>query len=288
MRLLYVPLLSGALVPWVGRWLAVRGRPRAGAWILAGLTAVVALASMWAFALLAGTLLEDLAPVEDPADLEPISDPEAVVGVLLLMAAAVQLLRSERTHRRLHKDLQQACELSSGGRLVVLADQDPYAFVVPGRHERIVVTDGMLRALTPAQRRVLFAHEEAHLTHAHHRFRAVARLTSAVNPLLLPARATMAFLCERWADEHAATSVGDRLLAARSLTAAAMVTVNVNRAAQAFQDLHVTRRIAALRRPEPRPVLLAILAAAALAVITLAGDLDATWAFEQFIAPYLR
>ncbi len=74
----------------------------------------------------------------------------------------------------------------------------------------VVATDTMLRALNPAQRRVLMAHERAHLDAAHGVALSWGRLGAAANPLLRPAARAVSFLSERHADERAATAVGDR------------------------------------------------------------------------------
>jgi hypothetical protein len=82
------------------------------------------------------------------------------------------------------------------------------------------VTTGILCALDADERRVLFAHERAHLSYHHHRLVTAAAVAAALNPLLVPVREAVAYLVERWADEDAAATVGNRDLTARAVARA--------------------------------------------------------------------
>ena len=82
---------------------------------------------------------------------------------------------------------------SSGGcgELVMVPHDDPHACAVPGRWGRggqIVLTRGMARLLEAPQRRVVLAHEQAHLAQHHHGQATAVELAAALNPLLGPAR----------------------------------------------------------------------------------------------------
>jgi hypothetical protein len=101
-----------------------------------------------------------------------------------------------------HQRLRAAGTPKNG--LVVADWSTPLAVAVPGRPGHLLVTSGMLRLLDADQRRVLFAHENAHLNHRHHRLVTLTACAAAVNPLLIPVRAAVAYLVERWADEDAA------------------------------------------------------------------------------------
>jgi Zn-dependent protease with chaperone function len=153
---------------------------------------------------------------------------------------------------------------------------------MPAAGGRIVVSRGMLTALTGPERRVLFAHERAHLRQHHHRHSAVVSAAAALNPLLIPVRAAGTHLHERCADETAAAEVGDRELAASALARAALATAGAptrpppHPPRLRYHHIGVTARILALHRyPTPgRPSLAAaLLALAGLAVI---ADVDAT------------
>ena len=107
--------------------------------------------------------------------------------------------------------------------LVVLPDDRPDAYSVPGRDGRIVVTAGMFRALDAPGRRVLLAHEESHLRNRHHAYVQLCGLAGSANPLLLPLTGVVAAAVERWADEDAAAVVPARSIAARALARAGVV-----------------------------------------------------------------
>jgi Zn-dependent protease with chaperone function len=188
--------------------------------------------------------------------------------------------------RRTRRALRRLCEgHPADTELIVAASPEPQAFAIPGRPGRILVTSGMLSALEPAERRVLLAHERAHLTHRHALLVTAATLAAAANPLLRPVRSTIAFLVERWADEQAADAVGDRETTARALARAALSAERPRPAcALSFTDRAVTRRIAALQTtPPPR---LWPLAAAVLALGTLPalGAADATGDLFRMLA----
>ncbi|MCF3118734.1 hypothetical protein IPZ68_03280 [Streptomyces arenae] len=107
----------------------------------------------------------------------------------------------------------------------------------------------------------------------------------AANPLLGPVRTTVVFLLERWADERAATAVGDRATAARALARAALVADRAEPVrALRFTDRAVIRRVAALRAaPPPRlwPLAAAVLA---LGLLPALGAADATDDFFRLLA----
>ncbi|WP_159461102.1 M48 family metalloprotease, partial [Streptomyces viridosporus] len=161
--------------------------------------------------------------------------------------------------------------------LIVAASPVPQAFAIPGSPGRILVTAGMLGALRPVERRVLLAHERAHLTHRHALLVTAATLAAAANPLLSPVRSTVVFLVQRWADERAAAAVGDRATTARALARAALTAGRAKPScALHFTDRAVTRRVAALQSAPPphlRSVAVAVLALRALPAL---GAADAT------------
>jgi Peptidase family M48 len=182
----------------------------------------------------------------------------AGVAVSVLLAAAVRhatrigvdLGRAVATGRRLGPD---------AGGLVVLRDDQPNAFALPGIHGRVVVSTGMLRALSPDERRVLLAHERAHLAHRHHIYGQLAGLAATANPLLRPVAREVEHGIERWADEVAAAEVGDRRLAARALARAALARAGSHVDSRPGFALHVAgqpagvaARALALLRPPPR------------------------------------
>ncbi|WP_329498868.1 M56 family metallopeptidase [Kitasatospora herbaricolor] len=168
--------------------------------------------------------------------------------------------------------------------LAVLADDRADAFALPGRPGRVVVTGGMLRALSAPERAALFAHERAHLTGRHHLFLAAAEYAAVVHPALRTLRAPIGYQLERWADEAAAAAVGDRTVTARAVGRAALAAGHAPRPdrpglAPAAHAGPVPRRVAALLDPCPRPRTGRRAAAFVLAAclsVTLTAALDAT------------
>jgi hypothetical protein len=144
----------------------------------------------------------------------------AAVVVMVLLAMAVRRLaltaRAERVAQRLVRDLPE-----SHAELIIIPDQAPTAYAVGMIKGRIVVSTGMLAGLSVDQRRVLLAHEAAHLRHRHQWFVHLTALAVAANPLLRPLGPAVQTSTERWADESAAGEVGDRRLVATSLVRAA-------------------------------------------------------------------
>lgn len=146
----------------------------------------------------------------------------AAATVVALMAAALRraalsgrdLLLAALTCRRLGP--------TAAGGLVVVEDDEPDAYSLPGIGGRVVVSTAMLRALPADERRVLLAHEAAHLRHRHHLWVQAAELAAAANPLLRPGARAVRAAVERWADEIAATEVADRRLAARAVARAGL------------------------------------------------------------------
>ena len=103
------------------------------------------------------------------------------------------------------------------GGVDILPSAEPVAYALPGKPGRIVVSVGMLQALTPEERAVLFAHEQAHLDLRHDRYVAVTDLAASFVPALRPLGSRVRHATERWADEVAARHVGDRRLVARAI-----------------------------------------------------------------------
>ena len=168
--------------------------------------------------------------------------------------------------------------------MAVVSIDAPHAFAVPGRPGRILVTRGLLAMLDGDERRVVLAHERAHLHGRHHWLRSATELCAAVNPLLIPVREAVAFLVERCADEHAATVTGSRELVARALTKAAMAGgASGWAAALAFMNCGVSARVAALRAEPPRPEPLVPGGVLALGVATTVAAVQATIAFYQLV-----
>ena len=110
---------------------------------------------------------------------------------------------------------------------VLLTDDRPHALSVPatsGRSNQVLLTTGLVKALTPHELDLVCAHEEAHLRHGHWRYLAPAVAIERGVWFWPPARAsaqTLRVALERWADEVAA---GDEQIS-RARLRSALVTV---------------------------------------------------------------
>ncbi|MER6122378.1 M56 family metallopeptidase [Streptomyces sp. NPDC001795] len=298
----YVPLLLSLVAPLGARPLSERCEPRLATWLLTASALVLGTASTISLGMLAVTgliripQLADLghwsarsAQSDDPAQLSIA----LVAGLLLggaVLTAARMLWRRARTLAAAAVDA--ACMPARDG-LVVVEDEAPDAYALPGLPGRVVVSTGMLHTLHESEHDILLAHERAHLTGHHYAFVALAQLGAAADPLLRPLADAVTYTIERWADENAATATGDRKRVARTVGKAALAAhrtpalARVTGAALGFLGRRgplakagpVPRRVAALLAPPVgrQPALTAatatVLAAATLATAEAAHDL---------------
>ncbi|MFE5136356.1 M56 family metallopeptidase [Streptomyces fagopyri] len=146
----------------------------------------------------------------------------AIPALVLVLAVCARTLWR---HHRIARGARRALTGLPAPSVVVLPEEKPYAYALPGRpRDRVVVTTGLLRGLVPSERRALFAHERAHLTARHHRYLLAVRLAARANPFLGPLRTAVTYTTERWADEDAARSVGSRTVVARAIGKAALLS----------------------------------------------------------------
>jgi hypothetical protein len=311
--LIYVPIAVSALAALCAWPLAERLPPRTATWLLTLSAVVMAGTSCAALGLIAMAAAMRL-PVVDSlggmslptvSQLDPDSLPVGVIAAGLFGAAALSAVRAAWLRiAALVGAHREARGLAGDGQVVTIADDRVDAYAVPGRPGRIVITSGMLHALTEDEREVLLAHERAHVSGCHYLFTALVRLAAAANPLLRPLAAAVGYTVERWADERAAVVTGSRLLVARAIAKAALAAADSPprraRAATALAGLtgspqlgragSVPRRVDALLGPPPRRriVLLAltisVLAVCGLAALDAAGDLHAMVEFAQAAA----
>ncbi len=290
----YLPLaLPAVLAPLAGP-LAARLDPVHATWLLTGAAVALAACSTLALGLLAAAAavriplvaslghwsLAVLGP-DNPAGLAVA----LVAGILLAVAALTVTGFGIRRYRALAGAYREARCLPGRGQTVVLADEAADAYALPGRPGRIVVTAGMLSALDRPGRAALLAHERAHLAGFHYLFTTAARLAATANPLLRPVDRAVGYTVERWADERAATVVGDRRLVAHAIGRAALAA-KANRPRREVPGAlgavfsgtgvrahtragPVPRRVAALLAPPPPRRLVLLVAVAAL--VALAG-----------------
>ncbi|WP_270888790.1 M56 family metallopeptidase [Pedococcus sp. 5OH_020] len=205
----------------------------------------------------------------------------ALVGLACGLAMLTLLAAGVRRALRCAADLvaaEAACRRLGPGThgLVVVEDSHPDAYALPGLAGRVVVSTAMLRALAADERRVLLAHEQAHLRHHHHVYIQLAELAAAANPILRPVATAVRVGTERWADEDAAAQTGDRPLVARTLARASLAKhqsprsrPEALRAALPSVESAVVTRTRALLAPAPRPRRILAGATAALMLCAL-------------------
>lgn len=280
--IVYLPFLASVLLAFAGPRLARRMPPKTGTRLLLAAGSTCAVTSLLSLSLLACMMVGRLPLVAAVGawsgdrldDTDPVSPLVAKLAVIALGVLGCALVwTAVRRASALHR-ARRACRRLGGhaGRLVVHDHDEPEAFAIPAGRKgqgRIVVSTGMLRTLDAAERRVLLAHEAAHLEHRHHRHRVLATLVAAANPLLATIPAAVHHLTERWADEDAAIAADDRRLAARTLARAALATQHARRhaadgAVLCFGRNDVADRVRALLAGAPprRPIAVALLAGA--------------------------
>ncbi|WP_433383881.1 M56 family metallopeptidase [Actinoplanes sp. CA-142083] len=289
----YLPLVLPLLVAFAARYAIDRARPRAAVPGLVAAAVLSAAATIWSLLLLFLTLFDDLPSmvatnVRTGMDLpEPVPDWVAVTALGLLVVVLFRLGRDLYFRQTAARRLRNAGP--AAGDVVVADWAEPLAVAVPGRPGEILLTTGMLRVLDAQERRAVLAHERAHLAHRHHMAVMLTSAAAAVNPLLRPARDAVTYLVERWADEEAATGVGDRDLVARAVARAALATASHPTPAPAL-GMHggvIVRRVRALHSPPPATARrqLALLGAVALACLLL--EVTATASFLDILSAWL-
>lgn len=284
---IYCPFAVSLLLGLAAPGLARRLPPATATRLLTGSAVVAAASSCVALAVLAATLLGQLPPVVAAAHWSPAALAHGPVPrpVAALAAAALTVLalRGGRVAVRQARALLAArafCRgCGAGGQLVVL-DEEIETTAVPARDGRILVSRRGLAALPPAERRALLLHEGAHLAHRHHRYRLAAELAAAVDPLQRSLPAAVRFATERWADESAASAVGDRAVVARVLARSGLRAAARPRAPWAPVALRsggpaVVDRVQALLAPAPRQRPWLVAAAAAVVAFGLTAALHA-------------
>ncbi|MEV0846538.1 M56 family metallopeptidase [Streptomyces sp. NPDC049954] len=282
----------------VARLVEQRLHPRTVTLLLTAVSCVLALCSTLCLGLLGvvGTARLPGNPLPDGwADPEvravvPYDEVTGFAAIAAILAAGVACAVTAVRYRRVRAGARRALAgVRPEGDLVLLPDAEPYAYALPGRPGRVVVSHGMYAGLDAGERRALLAHERAHLAGRHHGLLLLARLAACANPLLRPLVPALAYGAERWADEEAARVVGDRRLTAVAVGKAALSLrpsgPGLLPAFAAGSAGPVPRRVAALLGPAPStgwlpsawtPVGWAVLMAGGGVVVSTAASFSAT------------
>jgi Zn-dependent protease with chaperone function len=218
------------------------------------------------------------------------------IAAALLTAAVVVTIRAARDLARAGRACRQ---LSGPDRLVITDDDRPTAYSVPTRAGAIVVSTGMLRLLSPDERRALLAHEDSHLRHRHALYVLLADLAAAANPLLRPLAGRVRLAVELQADEDAVAETGDRRTVARALARASLAVSAAGpgprgrrpapparpgpRGSLAMAQTDACARIRALTQPHRRRRSWAAAVALLLIAASSTTALTMTWAMHQRI-----
>jgi hypothetical protein len=284
LALALVPLLIGAAAAALARWAARRLEPAAATVLLTALALSVALVTGMLLCLLGIVGLAQVpwlsglghwhpAALRMRTEIHPLPALAAgAVAAVLLMLTARYAVRVWRSARALAKVTRSA---PAAGDLVIVDDDAAFAFAVPGREGRIVVSTTLLRDLDAPQRRVLLAHEAAHLQLRHDRYVQLGRLAAAANPLMRPVSRAIDLAVERWADEVAAREVGDRRTAARALAAAGLARPmrRAPHGALAGAQADVRDRVTSLLAPPTKHRALGVAALGLVLACWIAGGL---------------
>ena len=277
---LYTPLLCAIALALCADLIITRAPPRSGSATLIAAALTVAVAADIGLVVLVAARLLDAAPLatllawppETSAPI-PVPVPISLIAAAALAAAAVAGWADWRRTRKTMQQLRTMHAHAPAGELIVLRSPTVLAHALPasGEHPgRILVSDSMLRALEPDERRVLLAHERSHLHHRHDRYRRLVRIAARIHPLLRPTISVVDYLLERWADEDAARATGNRTLTARALARAAVHQSAVASHPQqpTFAAQGVSSRMNALLGPQAPTIARLALVLPALIAIT--------------------
>jgi Zn-dependent protease with chaperone function len=271
------------------RWPARSPRTALLAWQLVGFAASL---SVIGFAVAVGLapydrgaviavarLAADLARGTATQRLTPLQLAIAAVGIAVagwLLAVTVRHIVHTLRHRARHRDilaLVGEVDPQAGGTLVI-DYSGPAAYCLPGRHSRIVVSEGARRLLDEPQLQAVIAHERAHASERHDLvllpFAALHRALPRSRTAAAAMRA-VALLVEMRADDRAARHSDAHSLAAALRRFAAHGGGPAPEGALGADGSEVAARVARLVEPAPPPPLVA-----RLALLTVALTIAAT------------
>jgi hypothetical protein len=195
----------------------------------------------------------------------PVSIRFGLPAAGLAVFSALRGVGVVRSHLRLCRHEQ--CPLH------VAEAAEAFAVTLPGRGGQMVVSTGLLRMLNARERAVVLAHESAHAYCRHDRYQLLARVVDRSLPVLRPMASRLQFSLERWADEYAVGTCGDRRLVAATLGKVALTSAATS-GVLAFGGGAVSARVKALLAPpqsSPGNLFGSALAAAVVSITLLAA-----------------
>lgn len=140
----------------------------------------------------------------------------AGVGVRLTWCAARLMFVVARDRRHAVGVLDVVARRGVIEDALVLDHKEPFAFCVPGRQPRLIVTSALLASLSEPQLAAVIAHERAHLRSRHHMVLQLSQVLrdalGRVLPIFRIAHEEIAKLVEISADDDARRQVGAALL----------------------------------------------------------------------------
>ncbi|HEY1489170.1 MAG TPA: M56 family metallopeptidase [Micromonosporaceae bacterium] len=261
----YIPLYLGVILTAVTPPIIRLLPPRTGVWCLTAAAVTAAASWVVSLAMIAFTGLGRITFVAQEGHwsatlwrgMDPVSIWTArAAGVVLIVCLLVFVRALVREMMAWIQINRLVGRLATPERLIFVDDDAPHAYAVGGRRPRIVVSSGLLRGLSTAERRTVLAHESSHVRHRHDRHLMVLRLAAAISPLLRMFVPAGELAVERWADEETAATIGDRTLVARTVLRAALAgagTALRPHGSLAHASGDVGRRIKALMQAPPRP-----------------------------------
>jgi Zn-dependent protease with chaperone function len=233
--------------------------------------------------------------------LGPLTPGGAAVGwsalavvVALPMFSAVGFVRGRREQRRCQIEPWLGQHERFGRHdLVTLPTDALLALSVAGCQSQIVVSRGLVAALSPSELAAVLRHEAAHLEHRHQRFLLLASALEhgfAVVPFVRRSTRALRAALERWADEAAAGGeCASRAVLRSALLGVTMAIVNPAVAAFAAAETVIERldaldgdagRPSALRHVAVYLPALAVSAAVLVALGVWAGNVQALLAMS--------
>jgi len=177
--------------------------------------------------------------------------------LVLAMAHLIKMVASARVASAFGREAagREAAGREAGSRrgTVVVDSPEPDAFAVPSGGGAVVVTTGLVDALSDAELRAVIEHERAHLRFRHSMWTQICEVAAVIDPLLRPVVDRVRHAAERHADEIAARH--GRAVTMTALARTALLGADRKRGAASYAlpgtGGDVLARVRALSGPPP-------------------------------------